>query len=62
MYIYQRPQWPAFEWNTTSLATLLAEVRHLQGRLLGRMESIGFQLRQEATLETLSQDVVKPAP
>ena len=59
MYIYQQPQWPKFQWNTPELAKLLVEVRHLQGRLLGRMESLGFQLRQEATLETLAQDALQ---
>ena len=37
----------------------LAAVRHKQGRLLGRMEGMGFSLRQEAKLETLTLDVVK---
>jgi len=34
-------------------------VRHEQGRLLGRMESLGFPLRQQAVLETLTADVLK---
>lgn len=59
MYIHERKEWPAFQWEQSTLAHLLAEVRHLQGRLLGRMESLGFQLREEATLQTLTQDVVK---
>lgn len=37
----------------------LSEVRHKQGRLLGKLEGLGFQLREEATLETLTQDVIK---
>ena len=59
MYIHERKEWPEFEWNRADLADLLAEVRHLQGRLLGRMESLGFQLCEEAALQTLTQDVVK---
>ena len=59
MYIHERKEWPEFEWNRAELADLLAEVRHQQGRLLGRMESLGFQLREEAALQTLTQDVVK---
>jgi Fic family protein len=59
MYIHERKEWPGFEWDQSKLADLLAEVRHLQGRLLGRMEGLGFQLREEATLQTLTQDVVK---
>lgn len=37
----------------------LGKARHMQGRLMGKMESIGFLLRQEALLETLTQDVLK---
>jgi Fic family protein len=59
MYIHERKDWPEFTWNQTRLAPLLADMRHLQGRLLGRMEALGFQLREEATLQTLTQDVVK---
>jgi len=59
MYIHERKEWPEFRWNQAALAGRLAEVRHLQGRLLGSMESLGFQLREEATLQTLTQDVVK---
>jgi len=59
MYIHEREAWPEFTWDQATLTGLLAEVRHLQGRLLGRMEALGFQLREEATLETLTQDVVK---
>jgi Fic family protein len=59
MYIHERKAWPEFKWDQSKLAPLLAEVRHWQGRLLGRMESLGFQLREEATLQTLTQDVVK---
>ena len=59
MYIHERKEWPEFHGDQAKLADLLAEVRHLQGRLLGRMESLGFGLREEATLQTLTQDVVK---
>jgi Fic family protein len=59
MYIHERREWLGFKWDQLKLSSLLAEVRHLQGRLLGRMEALGFQLREEATLQTLTQDVVK---
>lgn len=59
IYIHQHPDWPRFHWQTEELADSLAEARHRQGRLIGRMESLGFQLRQEAVLETLTGDVVK---
>jgi Fic family protein len=59
MYIHERKEWPEFHWSQAATADLLAEVRHLQGLLLGRMEALGFQLREEATLQTLTEDVVK---
>lgn len=58
-YIHQRPNWPNLTWDAGMLAPALAVVRHKQGRLLGRMESLGFELRQEASLTTLTSDVVK---
>lgn len=58
-YIWQHPDWPNWRYDMTRLATPLATVRHVQGRLLGRMESLGFSLRDEAWLQTLTQDVVK---
>ncbi len=59
MYIHQLPDWPRLDWNRERLAEPLAAVRHRQGRLIGHMEALGFNLRQEAVLETLSADVLK---
>jgi Fic family protein len=59
MYIHDNKDWPKLKWDQAKLADLLAEVRHRQGRLLGRMEGLGFRLRGEATLTTLTQDVIK---
>lgn len=59
MYVHERQEWPAFDWDEAQLISLLADVRHLQGRLLGRMQALGFSLRTEAALQTLTQDVVK---
>ena len=58
-YIHQLRDWPKFHWDHDALAALLADIRHRQGRLLGRMESLGFSLRKEAELETLTLDVLK---
>lgn len=58
-YIHQIDGWPSFTWNAQELAQALAAVRHRQGRLLGRMEGLGFELRTEASLTTLTADVVK---
>lgn len=59
MHIHELKDWPRFHWDTEHLAKPLALVRHRQGRLIGRMESLGFNLRQEAVLRTLTADVLK---
>jgi Fic family protein len=59
MYIHERNDWPRFRWDQDSLANQLAEARHRQGRLIGRMEALGFRLREEAVLNTLTQEVLK---
>ena len=59
LYIHEQPGWPHLRWQTDSLADRLAAVRYKQGRLVGQMQSLGFDLRQEAILETLTQDVHK---
>jgi len=58
-YIHQLPDWPKFRWDQNSLAQPLAAVRHRQGRLIGRMQALGFALREEAVLNTLTEDVLK---
>lgn len=58
-YIHEHSAWPRFQWHEAKLFTLLADVRHRQGRLLGKMEALGFRLRSEATLTTLTADVLK---
>ena len=59
IYIHERQGWPAFHWDAERISHQLAEVRHRQGRLIGRMEALGFQLRAEAVLDTLTEDVLK---
>ena len=59
MFIYQNVDWPNITWNNDLLLSTLSKVRNLQGRLMGKMETIGFNLRNEAVLETLTLDVIK---
>ena len=59
LYIHQLQEWAKFHWEQDELINLLAEVRQLQGKLLGKVELLGFELRDEANLETLIQDVIK---
>ena len=59
MYIYENPNWPAFTWDQNRLAVLLADIRNRQGRLIGRMENLGFTLQNEAALITMTLEVIK---
>ena len=59
MYIHEQPDWPHLHWNHEVLAAVLADIRHRQGRLIGRMEGLGFDRQREAVLGTLVEDVVK---
>ena len=59
MYLHQSNDWPNFFWDNDTLVPYVSKVRDLQGRLIGRMEGLGFELREEAVLETLTEDIVK---
>jgi Fic family protein len=58
-YIHERKAWPNFTWSSERIADRLAGLRHRQGRLIGRMEALGFKLRAEAVLHSLAEEVVK---
>lgn len=59
MWVHEHQNWPNFTWDMESLASKLADIRHRLGRLLGRMEGLDFELKCEASLSTLTNDVVK---
>lgn len=59
IFIHQKDNWPNFTWKNDELINLLGEARNLQGRLIGKMDSLGFDLRNEALLDTLTLDVLK---
>src|SRR5258707_2812519 len=59
MYIWKHPDWPDLTWDSGHLAALLGQASREQGRLLGRMQDLGFDLRREAQLNTLTEDVVR---
>jgi Fic family protein len=58
-YIHELSDWPRFHWDDGRLSSPLAAARHLQGRLVGQMEALGFGVREEAVLRTLTEDVLK---
>lgn len=58
-YIYQYDQWPKLTWNDKKIHVILGEVRYLQGKILGQMGTLGFSIKEEAILSTLTLDVLK---
>ena len=58
-YIYQYDQWPDFTWDDKEINGILGKVRHLQGKIFGQMEALGFSIKKEALLSTLTLDVLK---
>jgi Fic family protein len=59
LYIHQKADWPQFKWEVEEIIHLLSEARNLQGKLQGKMEALGFEVRNEALLDTLTRDVLK---
>lgn len=59
MWIHEYKNWTKFSWDTEKLALKLSDVRHRQGLLIGNMRNLGFELKQEASLNTLTNDVIK---
>ncbi len=59
MWIHEHQNWPNFTWDIEKLSSRLVDIRYRQGRLLGRMEGFGFELKLEASLRTLTNDIVK---
>ena len=58
-YIHELKNWPQFTWDKDKISSLLGPIRNRLGRLTGRMEALGFSLRSEAVLQTLTMDVLK---
>ncbi len=59
MYLYNNQNWPVFEWNSEKLLPLLAYVRNRQGKLIGKMGALGFELQNEANLEILTSEIIQ---
>lgn len=58
-YIHKNKNWTNFSWDNKKVMLKLGEVRNLQGKLLGKMESLGFDLQNEASLNTVTLDIIK---
>jgi Fic family protein len=59
LYVHELPNCPTFRWDARAIAGPLGTAHHRQGRLLGRMEKLGFGLRSEAALEALTKEITR---
>ncbi len=59
IYIWQQEKWPQFTWNDSELSYKLGRVRSLQGKLVGKMSGLGFDLKNEAMLNVLTTSIIK---
>ena len=58
-YIWQLSDWPNLAYDVAALAAPLAQVHRAQGQLMGRMAALGMDQREQATLQVLTQEVIK---
>lgn len=58
-YIYEYDKWPQFTWNDKKISVILGKVRNLQGKIYGQMSTLGFSIKEETLLSTLTLDVLK---
>jgi len=58
-YIYEHKNWTDFSWQDKLINAVFGEVRLMQGRIIGQMNSLGFSVKKEATLTALTLDIVK---
>ena len=58
-YIYEYKDWTDFTWENAVIHSIFGEVRWMQGKIIGQMNALGFSAKEEATLNTLTLDVVK---
>lgn len=59
IYIWQQPAWPKFTWDDSHLITLLSEVQNLEGRIYGMMSGLGFDMQSHASLDVMTEDILR---
>ena len=58
-YIYQNVDWHSFRWCGEKIQNLLLEIKKSQGFLLGKMDSLGFDVKNNALLQVLTENIIK---
>lgn len=58
-YIYQNTDWHAFRWCGEKINNLLLDIQKAQGYLLGKMDALGFEVKNNALLNVLTENILK---
>ena len=53
-YIYENPDWHSFRWCGDKIQKLLFDIKKAQGYLFGKMDSLGFDIKNNALLQVLT--------
>ena len=59
VWIWQKPEWPHFTWDNDEIIALLSRVRMKQGQLLGQLGGLGFEVQKNASLESITEDILR---
>ncbi|GHV66279.1 hypothetical protein AGMMS49928_00580 [Spirochaetia bacterium] len=59
VYLYEYPDWTCFTWDTAATLESLTHAVALQGKLLGRMEQFGFDVRQDTEFHHLTEEIIR---
>ncbi len=58
-YIYQNSDWHSFTYCGDKIQNLLLEIKKSQGYLLGKMDALGFEVKNNALLQVLTENIIK---
>lgn len=58
-YIYQNADWHNFTYFGDKVQNLLLEIKKAQGYLLGKMDALGFDVKNNALLQVLTENIIK---
>ncbi len=58
-YIYENPDWHSFRWCGDKIQKLLFDIKKAQGYLFGKMDSLGFDIKNNALLQVLTENIIK---
>lgn len=58
-YIYQNTDWHSFRWCGEKINNLLLDIQKSQGYLFGKMDVLGFEVKNNASLNIITENIIK---